>query len=204
MNKNVGMVITFVAGIVVGVAATYKVSETKYRNMANDEIASVVDRFNGRTPMVFSEVVVSEEIVDKPKTIKKTSKPTALEYTNNEARVKYDTISETVNKKKNKKRKEEEEVKIETNDSIYVISPDEFNTLDGYSTETMYYSDDNYLLDSEYSVVPDNIMNEKIGHDPMGNFGEYEDDAVYVRNEALMCDYEILLSEKTCAEIRED
>lgn len=54
MNKNIGMVLTFVAGIVIGTAATYKIAETKYRNIADEEIESVIDRFSNRKPIEIS------------------------------------------------------------------------------------------------------------------------------------------------------
>ena len=31
-----------------------------------------------------------------------------------------------------------------------------------------------------------------VGFESLGHFGEYDDDAVYVRNDRLKCDYEIL------------
>lgn len=210
MNKNIGMVVTFVAGIVVGVASTYKISKTKYQNIANEEIESVISTFDKMKAELtaatdvekgIKQPVEAKVVVDVPG-----SKGALSEYKDTIDRFGYDKVSEQINKpKRNKKRKEEEipTKMIETTPGIYIISPDEYNTLDGFSTETFYYSSDNQLLDADYEMVSDEDITSKIDHDPRGHFGEYEDDSVYVRNELLMCDYEILLSMKTCTEIME-
>jgi 1-aminocyclopropane-1-carboxylate deaminase/D-cysteine desulfhydrase-like pyridoxal-dependent ACC family enzyme len=85
----------------------------------------------------------------------------------------------------------------------YIISPDEYNTLDGYDTSTLYYSSDNYVLDSDCHIMSNAEISRTIGHDPYGHFGEYEDDSVHVRNDKLRCDYEVLQSMKTHTEIME-
>ena len=38
--------------------------------------------------------------------------------------------------------------------------------------------------------------------DALDHFGEYEEDAVFARNDAKRCDYEILKDERTYAEFR--
>lgn len=195
MNKNINTVITFMAGVAIGVLTTYKIAETKYQNIADEEIKSVIETFTGRKP---SNKVSSNDgghDVDM-------SKNDILDYKNNVDRFGYSTIS-----KQTSKNNEEVEDKMsavkEYTDKIYIISPDDYNTLDGFDAETFYYSADNYLLNSDCEVVPDDEINILMGHDPYGHFGEYEDDSVHIRNEDRMCDYEILLSRKTCAEIME-
>lgn len=42
-----------------------------------------------------------------------------------------------------------------------------------------------------------------LGGDSLEHFGEYEDDSVYVRNDAKKCDYEILLDQRNYQEIFE-
>lgn len=43
-----------------------------------------------------------------------------------------------------------------------------------------------------------------LGIDSLNHFGEYEDDSVFVRNDARKCDYEILLDQRTYSEVAED
>lgn len=208
MNRNISMVVTFVAGVAVGVVAAYKVAEQKYSNIANDEIESVIERFSNRQPMDKSKEVVEATDTKVEEKLVTESKSNIFEYREAIDRFNYDRVSTEKSKPKKDQNKEEvaEEMKQATVDNahIYVISPDEFNTRYGFSTETLYYSSDNFVLDSDYQVMSDSDIQHTIGHDPYGHFGEYEDDSVCVRNEELMCDYEILLSMKTCNEIRED
>ena len=216
MSKGIGMLFTFVMGVAVGVAATYKISETKYRNLADEEIDSVIERFNNREKLVVDDTkeVVSEEIenqaTDDPTPDRfKTTKSSFVDYKSTIAETGYDKVSAKNSKPKNGKKKKPEVLEdmapeVKRNDNIYTISPDEYNTLEDYRSETYYYSADNFLLNDDCTeVVSDSEMERTIGRDPYGSFGEYEDDAVHVRNDDLKCDYEILLSLKTCEEIME-
>ena len=47
-------------------------------------------------------------------------------------------------------------------------------------------------------------IEETIGKSSLTRFGEYEPDSVFVRNDRLKCDYEILLDERSYAEILQD
>ena len=75
----------------------------------------------------------------------------------------------------------------------FVIAPEDFGEL-GYDTKTWKYYKDFVLTDEEGDVVldPENIIGDALSH-----FGAYEDDAVYVRNMDVECDYEILKDERT-------
>ena len=42
---------------------------------------------------------------------------------------------------------------------------------------------------------------ETIGKDSLDHFGEYEDDSVFVRNDKLRCDFEILSDLRTYSEV---
>ena len=45
-------------------------------------------------------------------------------------------------------------------------------------------------------------VDNTVGYDSLERFGEYEDDVVYVRNDRLKSDFEILLSLKKYSEIK--
>ena len=72
----------------------------------------------------------------------------------------------------------------------YVISPDEYDEND-YETETLYYYPDGVLTDTYDNVIVD--IEETVGKKSLTCFGEYEEDSVFVRNDDLETDYEILL-----------
>ena len=82
----------------------------------------------------------------------------------------------------------------------YVISPYDFGELDDYSQVELTYYADGTLEDEDYNIVTD--ADELIGRDSLYTFGEYEDDAVFVRNERLRADFQILKDYRTYAEAR--
>lgn len=74
----------------------------------------------------------------------------------------------------------------------YVVSPDAFaNEHAEYAKLTYVYYEDNEVLINEEEECVD--IDSSIGYDAINHFGEYEKDAVFVRNEALGNDYEVLL-----------
>lgn len=75
-------------------------------------------------------------------------------------------------------------------ESVRVISPMELNDSD-YETITLKYYDDDILTDDRDEIIEDPVG--IVGDDFKKHFGEYEDDCVYVRNDNLDVDYEILL-----------
>ena len=56
--------------------------------------------------------------------------------------------------------------------------------------------------DENDEVIED--VEDAVGIDSLNRFGEYEDDSVFVRNDARKCDYEILLDQRTYSEVVED
>lgn len=71
-----------------------------------------------------------------------------------------------------------------------VISPEEFAEIEEYETTSLYYFGDGILAHLNGEVVED--VDELVGLDSLERFGEYEDDSVFVRNDKLKCDFEIL------------
>lgn len=90
-------------------------------------------------------------------------------------------------RKENAERKEDEE----DMDKPYIITPEEFSDGD-YNTETLTYWADGVVTDIDDEPLSDDQIEELIGEDSLTHFGEYEDDSVFVRNDRLRTDYEIL------------
>lgn len=80
-----------------------------------------------------------------------------------------------------------------------VISPDEFGEIEEYTKVSLFYFEDGTLAD-EYGEVVDDV--EEIVGDGLEHFGEYEEDSVFMRNDAKRCDYEILRDLRTFAEFK--
>ncbi len=131
------------------------------------------------------EILAQEEIASVKETFRENlSKIKEQEKMNTD----YETIIH--NYISNNDEKEEKD----STDKPYVISPDEFGEFEEYEIITLtYYSDD--ILTDDCDEPVENI-DEVVGLEALTHFGEYEDDAVYVRNDRLKCDYEILRDDR--------
>lgn len=85
---------------------------------------------------------------------------------------------------------EEEDV----SDDIYVIPPEEFGILKHYEQVSWSYYEDGTVLDENDDVVTD--VEGLIGKDTLSRIGEFEDDAIHVRNTRINTDFEILYEAK--------
>ena len=81
----------------------------------------------------------------------------------------------------------------------YVIPPEEFDDSDEYAKLSLTYYSDGVLADENDEIVDD--INETVGADFANHFGEYEDDSVFVRNNRLKCDYEILRDNRSYSDV---
>ena len=87
----------------------------------------------------------------------------------------------------------EDEPPIENLETPYVITTRDFvHTKRYYDKITLlYYEDDGTLATESDNMIED--IDVAIGDSSLDHFGEYEEDAVYVRNDRLSTDYEVLL-----------
>ena len=83
----------------------------------------------------------------------------------------------------------------------YPISPDILGS-DGYDQITLFYTEDKVLLNEDDTKVTD--IEDVIGLESLNHFGEYEEDVLYVRNERLRTDYEVLMDPRTYARVLEE
>lgn len=80
-------------------------------------------------------------------------------------------------------------------DEPYVITPDsyheEFTDVVDKETLTYWAGSDTLVTDEDEELV----IEDMVGRECLGRFGEYESDTVYVRNERLGMDFEIVYME---------
>jgi hypothetical protein len=173
----------FVLGVAVGSVVTWRYVEKKYKQIAQDEIDSVKEVFSKR------EAEFTENAEARIKADNAKEKPNVVEYTAWLHKQGYTNYSDMVDEKP-------EEVKEESMsvDKPYVIAPEEFGELDDYETISLTYYADQILADDNDVIVDD--VEDVVGFDSLNRFGEYEDDSVFVRNDRLKCDYEILLDQR--------
>lgn len=183
---------TFTIGFAAGVGATWKYFDNKYAEIAQEEIDSVKAAFsnkpvdNSETDDVGSEDQRSaaEQALDKPSIMEYAAKLQNEGYTNYSNR-------EADNKS-------EKTQGLGHGDKPYVISPDEFGELPNYEKISLTFYADGVLADDQDELVDD--IEEIVGTESLNHFGEYEDDSVFVRNDAKRCDYEILMDRQNYSE----
>ena len=172
MNKNTVIFVSFVAGVAVGAAsavfATKRYFETREQQRADEEIESVRSYYKKWDEQ--REKIKNSDIEKRA----------------------YEIIAEkyapTDDQKISEKKKENKEETI-MEERPYVIEPEEFDTL-GYKTVSLNYYDDGVLTYENDDIIEN--VDELVGRDSLSHLGEYESDAVYVRNDTLKTDFEIL------------
>ena len=183
MNKTINCMM-FVRGVAVGSVVTWRYVEKKYEQIDQDKEAE----FTENTEEVFSrrEAEFTEDTEARIKADNAKEKPSIVEYAARLREQGYTNYSDIVDEKT-------EEVKDESMsvDKPYVIAPEEFGDLDEYDTISLTYYSDQILTDDNDVIVED--IENVVGFDSLNSFGEYEDDSVFVRNDRLKCDFEILL-----------
>lgn len=188
----------FVTGAAIGSLVTWKLIEKKYKDLADEEIESVIETFKNRKTRITKDNVKEtvEKVINKYKEPKETVEDivTAEGYSieDEEETDEDDDSNYTVD--------------IDNDDTVitpYVIEPEQFGEYNEYGTKTLTYYADNVLTDEIDNPITSEEMITMIGPDALDHFGEYEDDSVYIRDEMNEMDYEILKSEKKFSEIPE-
>lgn len=200
MNSTLKGVLIFVLGAAAGSLATWKLIEKKYKDIAQEEIDSVKDTFSKMKKNEYPDKLEdypdfeefddsddSDDVEEEPKPeqkIDRNNKPDIVEYAKILSETGYTNYAERQDKK------EKKGVEPVEDERPYVISPDEFGEKDGYENVTLTYYADGVLTDYFDNVISN--VDEVVGFDSLDRFGEYEDDVVFVRNEKMETDYEIL------------
>lgn len=178
MNKGIVGILSFTVGSTIGFAAANKLLKDRYEQLVQDEIDSVKTAFRKEHPIPENEKN-GQSADPTGKARKKYSKYAAeLGYT--------------------------QEDKPASVLLPRVISPDEFGDQDGYDEVSLTYYSDGTVTDDNDRAMSEDEIEEAIGKDSLTHFGEYEYDSVFVRNDRLKADYEILMDQRTYAEILQE
>lgn len=173
MNSKLVAILAFASGAAVGSVATWQFVKKKYEQIAQEEIDSVTEAFS----------------------YKKSDDNDALETCEEDDE--DSDIAEYTAVVRNQKYAEEQSV--DEKDAPYVIPPEAFGEFENYEQICLSYLSDGVLVDDNDDVLED--LAGTIGADSLTRFGEYEDDSVHVRNDRLKCDYEIILEQKSYADL---
>ena len=163
--------VAFVLGAGIGSIVASRLLKAKYELWAQNEIDSVIDTFSSKHAKLENEA--ESEVSD-------------VKTDNENLQNRYNELV-----KEESYTNEKGGMKPMWEDKPYIISPSEFGGLDDYDTISLTYYADGVLTDDNDEPIED--IEKIVGMESLKHFGEYEDDSVFVRNDELKCDYEILL-----------
>lgn len=179
----INKILIFAAGVAIGSAVTWKLVKDKYKKLADEEIASVKEVWSKKHPTV-------EDIAETD--VKESIKTDATPQSKKNPDFKdYRAMQEIIDKNGYK----EEDYMYK-----YVISPEEFGESE-LPSESLTYWADGVVTDEANCVMDEDDIEETIGSDALNHFGEYEDDSVFVRNEILDKEYEILMDTRRFSDV---
>jgi hypothetical protein len=170
MNNTVLGVLAFSLGAAVGSLVTYKVLETKFNKMLDDEIRSAKEYYSNKSSNA-SDNESEDEQADNKDSQKTAYIELARQYSENTGKDEY---------------------------KPYVIPPEAFGEDEDYEVVSLTYFKDGVIAYDDLSTI-DNV-DEVIGEESLTHFGDYEDDSVFVRDDERKIDYEILRVSRTYAE----
>ena len=203
MNCKAINVLLFAVGAAIGSAVTWRIVKTRYERIAQEEIDSVKMAFNELMANQLSEDEREKEPdvwhgrhrqIDWSELEDLEDEEDDEEDDNTSDFQEYGRLID------NYTNNEEKGGAKRMAKAPYVIAPYDFGELDDYRKFELTYYADGVLEDEDYNIINDS--EELIGRDSLNTFGEYEDDAVFVRNEALRSDFQILKDYRTYAEAR--
>ena len=177
MNRKLSNVLLFTAGVAVGSLVTWRYFKTKYE-VVEDEIEEKTEEPEGESEEESPEVLESKMSYKKPP---------LKDYVK--------MVEDYGYKPKTHMEEVEEEIANgeQGDEDIYepfIIHPEEYGELHAYETLSLNYYADGVLTDDLDNPIED--VESLVPADFADHFGEYDDNAVFVRNDNLECDYEIL------------
>lgn len=182
MNNTLSKCLIFAAGAAIGSVVTWKLVKTKYEQIANEEIESVREYYAQKDKEKLTDEAYGED-EEEPDTVDE------REVTQYRKIIQGAGYSENV---------EEDDDMVD--DKPYVISPEDAEDRDDYELEQLdYFEGDDTLVDNFGDVVED--VDGTVGADFASHFGEYEQDTVYVANDATKTVYEICRDYRSYAEV---
>lgn len=192
--------IIFIGGVAVGSFVTWRLLKEKYIRQTQEEINEVREHY--RKKKESEEVTVDSngatETNEKPDLIAYAAKLTKngyIDYTNPKSLVKATgDMVDTVAQKDNEESSDPVILNDPSYQPPYIISPDDFATDDEYTIVNLNYYIDGVLTDEDDNIVKN--VDDVVGLENLNHMGEYENDALHIRNENYKCEYEILLSRR--------
>jgi len=193
MNSKVVNALMFTAGAAIGSVVTWKLVKTKYEQIAREEIASVKEAFSFRK---FEPKTFEPEVFEPKKFELETEEeePDPREVEREEYKGLLETYGYTDTE-------DEDDGKGGSYAVVapYVITPDEFGGEYEYDAISLNYYKDKILADDWGNIIED--VEGEVGTESLNHFGDHQPETVFVRNDRLKIDYEIVCDERSYSDV---
>lgn len=180
MRNNLIKVFLFTAGAAVGSAVTWKLLKTKYEQIAQEEIESIREYYS-----------------DKYKTNKEESGDDDMDEEPDEEATEedYEEYTRLTNEYAGSEKKQTSDVLHDIRP--YIIDYEEFGEIPDYEEVVCYFYADGVLATEDGEPIGN--IDDVIGLEALKHFGDFAENAVFVRNDRLRADYQILMSAQNYA-----
>lgn len=171
MNK----LFIFTSGVIVGAGLTYACIKGKYEKRLREEVDSF--REGRDKPEIKIKLTAEAEtynvLNDKKEDTEKYEELTK-EYSGDAEKVIEESVSEENISK-----------------AAYIISMEDYKEVNSYEKKSLnYYTEDEVLTDDEDNVIED--IDGTIGNYAISCLETYDDEVIYIRNEKISVDYEVV------------
>lgn len=181
-------ILIFFAGVAVGVAGSYFVTNKLLSKKHDEEMGELIDRINAERAAIKAEYTSNKPDIS---TFKKEEEP--------EKPVEETIIPEDEEPEVEKPKKKPAASSRKKKPNVYEITEDEFNDVDNRDKVLLSYYSDGVLADSYSDKQVD--ISTTIGKDMLDLLGREKLDAIHVRNEIKNTDYEVTRDYRTFSEI---
>lgn len=209
-SSNIGLgALFFVTGSVIGATVSWIVTKNAYQKKNQEDVNSVREFYKQKEKNLVTDLQMKygfeiEEVEKKDETRKtgdvslndissRSGPGSKIDYTKFYKDLSDDPPDDIL--------AETPKPKLPPEAVPYVINPEEFGG-DDYEPVSLTYYADGVLVDEDDEPVES--IDEVVGRESLKRFGEFEADTVFVRNERLKCDYEVLRDNRKYSDIIED
>lgn len=200
MSKNA---LYFVAGAAVGALGAWYFAKKKYEKIAQDEIQSVTDAFSERLDKLARNSMDDPSIRPTPEELEReATKPgdrNIIDYAAVLSKQGYTDYTKFSKDEEEPTETEDSEISVDTAAGPVIICPDDYGEIPEYEQLSWIYFADHVLTDDDYSIITN--YEKWIGDGALQHFGEYEDDAIHVRNDKLKCYIEVVIDSRLYASV---
>ena len=198
MNNTAKGILLFVAGATIGSLVTYKMVKKDEEERIHEQVEEIREAIHKANGVLTEEEAVDDAPNDAPNDFvpgsipKKPEIEEVIKMVKEKKYVDYSDMSKTTDDTT-------EEDDDDSDANIYVIPPDRYDEFEDYDAIELVYYADGQLCDENDEPIGD--AESKVGKNFADHFGDFEPDAVHIRNENLKVDYEICMDERSYHDI---